>query len=159
MLDTSLGPGSPAEPNKLLCVRRGLSCRCPACGEGKLFDRYLSVVPSCDRCGVALHHHRADDFPPYIVMFIVGHIVGYGIYASETHVADIPLWTHAAIWPTLAVVLCLALLQPVKGAVVGLQFALGMHGFAQAARLQTAREPAGHRENEIERPARRGAEI
>ena len=161
MLDTSAESGAPVEPNKLLCVRRGLACRCPACGEGKLFERYLGVVPSCECCGVELHHHRADDFPPYIVMFIVGHLVGYGIYASETHIADIPLWIHAAIWPTLAIMLCLGLLQPVKGGVVGLQFALGMHGFAQAARRQAAHDPVGNdvREDEIERPARRGAEI
>jgi uncharacterized protein (DUF983 family) len=126
----------------LTCIRRGLMCRCPNCGQGRLFARYLGVVHSCDRCGTEFHHHRADDFPPYIVMFIVGHLVGYGIYASETHIADIPLWVHAAIWPTLALVLCLGLLQPVKGAVVGLQYGLGMHGFAKALRMRAASNPS-----------------
>lgn len=67
--------------------------------------------------------------PPYIVMFIVGHVIGYCVLVSETRF-EVPLAVQIAVWPTLTLVLCLALLQPVKGAVVGLQFALGMHGFA-----------------------------
>ena len=38
------------------------------------------------------------------------------------------------IWPALVAVLTLGLLQPVKGAIVGLQWVLGMHGFEDAAR-------------------------
>ena len=45
---------------------------------------------------------------------------------------EVPLWLQLAVWPALTLVLCLALLQPVKGAVVGLQYALGMHGFGAA---------------------------
>jgi uncharacterized protein (DUF983 family) len=146
---------APAAPGTLGAVRRGLLGRCPACGEGKLFGRYLKVVPECSACGLELHHHRADDFPPYIVMFIVGHLVGYGIYISETRFDDVPLWLHIAVWPALTLVLSLVLLQPVKGAVVGLQYALGMHGFAQAARMRAA--PAeGIGEDGLERRARRG---
>jgi uncharacterized protein (DUF983 family) len=119
----------PRERDLVTSVRRGFLCRCPACGEGRLFGRFLKVEPACTECGQAFHHHRADDFPPYIVMFLVGHIVGYGIYATETHVENVPLLLHAILWPSLAVILSLALLQPVKGAVIGLQYALRMHGF------------------------------
>ncbi len=44
--------------------------------------------------GRAFHHHRADDLPPYIVIIIVGHVVGYGIYTAETRFEDVPLWFH-----------------------------------------------------------------
>ena len=115
-----------------LAVRRAFMGRCPACGEGRLFGRFLKVADHCDACGQAFHHHRADDFPPYIVMFLVGHVIGYGIYTAEIRFDDVPLWFHLAVWPLLTVVLCLALLQPVKGAVVGLQYALRMHGFGAA---------------------------
>jgi hypothetical protein len=71
-------------------------------------------------------------------MFIVGHVVGYGIYASETGTMDVPIWAHLAIWPALTLVLSLALLQPIKGAVVGLQYGLRMHGFAEAVRARSA---------------------
>ena len=114
-------------------VGRGALGRCPACGHGRLFPRFLKVAEACDSCGQELHHHRADDFPPYIVIFIVAHVVGTGILIAETEFEGTPLWFHLAVWPLLTVVLCLALLQPVKGAVVGLQYALRMHGFAADA--------------------------
>ena len=116
----------------LQAVRRGFMGRCPACGQGRLFGRFLKVAERCDACGQELHHHRADDFPPYLVMFLVGHIIGYGIYTAEIRFEDVPLWFHLAVWPLLTIVLCLALLQPIKGGVVGLQYALGMHGFGAA---------------------------
>lgn len=117
-------------------VQRGFLGRCPACGRGRLFRRFLKVADRCNACGQALHHHRADDFPAYVVMFLVAHVVGYGIYAAETRFDAVPLWLHIAVWPTLTLVLGLALLQPVKGGIVGLQYALRMHGFG------SDREPA-----------------
>ena len=130
-----------ASPAGLQAVWRGFMGRCPACGEGRLFGRFLKVAPACSSCGQEFHHHRADDFPPYIVMFVVGHLLGYGIYVSEMKFEGLPLWLHAIMWPTLAILLCVGLLQPVKGAVVGLQYALRMHGFGKAA--ATLRSPAG----------------
>ncbi|WP_243368297.1 DUF983 domain-containing protein [Microvirga solisilvae] len=124
-------------------MRRGFLCRCPACNRGRLFGRFLKVVERCEDCGTEFHHHRADDLPPYIVIFIVGHLVGYGILMTETKM-EMPLWAHMAIWPLLTLVLSLALLQPVKGAVVGLQYALGMHGFGAAREKKKAeRETTG----------------
>ena len=116
---------------------RGFSGRCPACGRGRLFGRFLKVAEECETCGCELHQHRADDLPPYIVIALVGHLVGWGILISETRF-DVPLWLHLAVWPALTVVLALALLQPTKGAVVGLQYTLGMHGFDGAERRQDA---------------------
>jgi uncharacterized protein (DUF983 family) len=120
--DTAV-PQHPARVSALSAMGRGALNRCPACGRGRLFGRFLKVADRCEACGTEFHHHRADDFPPYIVMFIVGHLVGYGILMTETRM-DVPMWFH--------LVLCLGLLQPVKGAVVGLQYALGMHGFGAA---------------------------
>ncbi|WP_082494652.1 MULTISPECIES: DUF983 domain-containing protein [unclassified Methylobacterium] len=107
----------------------GFLGRCPHCGEGKIFGRFLKVRPECEACGLEMHHHRADDLPPYIVIFIVGHIVGYALLKMETEY-DVPLWFQLSFWPIVTLIMAMALLQPVKGAVVGLQYALGMHGFA-----------------------------
>jgi uncharacterized protein (DUF983 family) len=115
-------------------LRRGFMGRCPACGQGRLFGRFLKVRDECQSCGAELHHHRADDLPPYLVILIVAHLVGWGILTAETRFEEVPLWLHLALWPALTVILCVALLQPVKGAVVGLQYALGMHGFEAARR-------------------------
>jgi Protein of unknown function (DUF983) len=82
------------------------------------------------------------------VIFIVGHLVGYGILMTETKL-EMPMWIHLATWPALTLILCLTLLQPVKGAVVGLQYALGMHGFGAARTKKNADEDNardGHRD-------------
>jgi uncharacterized protein (DUF983 family) len=117
-------------------IGRGLRGRCPACGGDRLFSRFLKVAEQCRDCGTDLHHHRADDLPPYIVILIVGHILGWAILTAETRF-QVPLWLHLALWPLLALILCLLLLQPVKGAVVGLQYALGMHGFGSVGEPRT----------------------
>lgn len=113
-------------------MARGFRCRCPACGEGRAFGRFLKVVDRCEACGTELHHHRADDLPPYVVIFIVGHVIGYGILVAEMDFVT-PLWVHLTLWPTLTLVMAFLLMQPVKGAVVGLQLALGLGGFARTA--------------------------
>ena len=76
------------------------------------------------------------------MILIVAHLIGWGILTAETRF-DTPLWVHLAVWPAFTVVLCLLLLQPVKGAVVGLQYGLRMHGFDGARRKPpTARTTA-----------------
>jgi uncharacterized protein (DUF983 family) len=112
-------------------MRRGFHGRCPKCGEGPLFRSFVKTVDRCEHCGEEIHHHRADDFPAYIVVVIVGHIMVGGFLVLEA-VADLPLWLHLSIWIPLTIVLALALLRPVKGAIVGLQWALYMHGFGGA---------------------------
>ncbi len=110
---------------------RGLRTRCPHCGEGGMFRAYLKVADECSSCGEVLSHQRADDAPPYFVMMIVGHIIVAAVLGVEIEYAP-PLWLHAAIWIPLTIALSLALLPPVKGAIVGLQWATRMHGFGGA---------------------------
>ncbi len=107
---------------------RGFRGRCPNCGEGRLFRAYLKVVDRCAACGTELFHQRADDAPPYFVTLITGHVVVPGALAVEVAFAP-PLWMHALIWGPLTIAMALGLLQPVKGAIVGWQWATYMHGF------------------------------
>jgi uncharacterized protein (DUF983 family) len=107
---------------------RGLRGRCPACGEGRLFRAFLKVADHCPACGEAMHHHRADDAPAYFVILIVGHIVVPLALLIETEYA-LSYLTHALLWVPLTVGMSLALLQPIKGAIVGVQWAARMHGF------------------------------
>ena len=119
---------------------RGFLNRCPACGKGRLFAGYLETMDRCDQCGEALHHHRADDAPPYFTILIVGHLIVAGVFASEKLWAP-PIWLQMTIWLPATLILSLALLRPIKGAIVGLQWALYMHGFDPDA-------PAEHTEFE-----------
>lgn len=109
-------------------MKRGFFGRCPHCGEGKLFRSYLKVEDRCAVCGEELHHHRADDLPAYLVIFIVGHIV-VGAFMGMEAMTDWPGWVHLSIWVPITLIMSLALIGPIKGSIVGLQWAYYMHGF------------------------------
>jgi uncharacterized protein (DUF983 family) len=109
-------------------MARGLMCRCPSCSKGNLFRKFLKVNDACPHCGQELHHHKADDAPPYFTMMIVGHILIPAVVIVE-RVWHPDMLLQLAVWLTLTFGMTIALLQPVKGAIVGLQWALGMHGF------------------------------
>jgi uncharacterized protein (DUF983 family) len=109
-------------------LKRGFRGRCPRCGEGKLFRAFLKTADSCSNCGQDFTPHRADDLPAYLVIVIVGHIVVPLALMIETNYSP-PVALQLAIYLPLTFVASLALLQPVKGAVVGMQWALRMHGF------------------------------
>jgi uncharacterized protein (DUF983 family) len=119
---------STGERSILDSLLRGGRLTCPACGVGRMFRSYLKVSDHCPVCGEALHHHRADDAPPYFTIIIVGHIV-VGLVLAVEMAYHPPLWLHAALWLPLTVILAVVILMPIKGALVGLQWALRMHGF------------------------------
>ena len=121
-------PRAKPQRNVAEAMLRGMMCRCPACGKGKLFNGFLTVSPACSACGTELHHHRADDAPPYFTITIVGHIIIPAMLAVEFMYRP-EIWIHMSLWLTLTVILSLGFLRPVKGALVGLQWALYMHGF------------------------------
>ena len=102
--------------------------RCPNCGKGRMFRAFLKVADHCPACNEPLHHHRADDAPAYFVIVIVGHIVVPLAMSVEMSFAP-SYWWHAAMWLPLTLGLSLLLLQPIKGTLVALQWALRMHGF------------------------------
>ena len=112
-------------PKLPLALGRGLLCRCPACGQTKLFQGYLRVTPDCAACGAPLGLARADDAPPYFTILVVGHLVVPLMFMVERayHPA---LWLQMAVWLPMIAALTLLLLRPIKGATVGLMLALGM---------------------------------
>jgi uncharacterized protein (DUF983 family) len=127
---TTWRSGTAAKPKRDVwqAIARGFRGRCPRCGEGRLFRAFLKVVDHCPACNENLSHHRADDLPAYLVIVIVGHIVVPLALWIETDYAP-PVALQLAIYLPLTLAASLALLQPVKGAVVGLQWAFRMHGF------------------------------
>ncbi|MCX8569345.1 DUF983 domain-containing protein [Aminobacter sp. MET-1] len=109
-------------------IKRGLMGKCPHCGEGRLFASFVKTADRCEVCHEEIFHHRADDLPAYLVVVIVGHIVVGAFMAVEAS-STLSMWQHLAIWVPLTIISALALLRPIKGAVVGMQWALYMHGF------------------------------
>src|SRR5512147_1568191 len=113
-------------------VRRGFFSRCPRCGEGKLFRAFLKTADNCSECGLDFKPHRADDLPAYLVIVVVGHIVVPAVLWIETNYSP-AVWLQLSIYLPLTFIMSLLLLQPIKGAVVGFQWALRMHGFDENA--------------------------
>ena len=109
-------------------MKRGFRGRCPRCGEGKLFRAFLKVEDHCSVCGQDFTPHRADDLPAYLVIIIVGHIMVPLALMIETNYAP-AVALQLAIYLPATLIASLLLLQPVKGTVVGVQWALRMHGF------------------------------
>lgn len=95
-----------------------------------MFARFLKPAAACAQCAEALDGHQADDFPAYIVIILLGHIL-VPTMIEVNYLFDIPLGWQAAIWPTLTAALAVAMIQPVKGGVIAYQWARRMHGFAR----------------------------
>jgi uncharacterized protein (DUF983 family) len=121
-------PAPPADRPVGPAIGHGLRGRCPACGEGRMFARFLKPASACPHCGLALDGHQADDFPAYIVILLLGHIL-VPLMIEVNSALAIPLGWQALIWPGLAIILALAMIQPVKGAVIAVQWSRRMAGF------------------------------
>jgi uncharacterized protein (DUF983 family) len=109
-----------------LALWRGLLGRCPKCGKGAMFRAYLRVNPRCPVCYEDLSPQRADDAPAYLTLLIVCHVVGAGVLLSDPRA---PLIVAVSFWLAVTVLMSLLILPRMKGAVVGYQWALRMHGF------------------------------
>ncbi len=124
-------PASPDEADRPCwpAIRRGFAGHCPQCGEGKIFRAYLKVNDDCPSCGEEFHHQRADDAPPYLTIFIVGHVVAAMLMIADDAWPQLDMWIHMVLWPLVAILMSLWLLPGVKGALINYQWALRMHGF------------------------------
>jgi uncharacterized protein (DUF983 family) len=114
------GGGAPMPP-LLLTVWRGLAGRCPNCGKGKLFSGFLGFAPRCNVCGEDFSAADAGDGPAVFVMLFTGIILVGGALIVEILYSP-PYWVHAVLWGPLAIILPLAMLRPLKGLLVALQF-------------------------------------
>ena len=124
--------GRPVSRDLALAVGRGFIGRCPSCGRGAMFHAYLSVNPRCPACGEDLSAQRADDAPAFVALLVVCLVGGGGVLLSEDAWPQMPLLAVAILWLAVTAIATLLLLPRIKGAVVGYQWALRMHGFGAA---------------------------
>ena len=75
----------------------------------------------CD-CGVDVHAHVIPhDFPAYLVIVIVGHLV-VPLVLNVEMVYQPAYWVHALLWGPLILITTLLPLRPVKGLLIVLQY-------------------------------------
>lgn len=110
----------------------GLRCRCPACGEGALFQGFLTVRSRCPVCGVDLSAQDSGDGPVAFIVLIVGAIVVTLALLTEVRYGP-PVWLHLLLWLPLTLVLVLALMRPFKAVLIALQYKHRRHDFGESA--------------------------
>jgi uncharacterized protein (DUF983 family) len=109
---------------------RGFTGCCPRCDAAPLFVGWLRVAPHCPACGQDWSPQRADDFPSYLVILVLGHVLVPLMVAANMW-WDWPMGIQMVAWPGLAALLAMGLIRPTKGAVIGAQWALKLGGFAR----------------------------
>ena len=100
---------------------RGLTCKCPRCGRGKLFAGFLSLRPKCETCGLDYAFIDAGDGPAIFIIMIAGAIVVACALIVEIKYQP-PLWVHAVLWVPLILVTTLWPLRAMKSLLIALQF-------------------------------------
>ncbi|HEX6440941.1 MAG TPA: DUF983 domain-containing protein [Stellaceae bacterium] len=102
-------------------MRAALGCRCPRCGEGRLFKGLLTVRAACPACGLDLTAEDTADGPAVFAIFFLGLIVVGLAAAVELNFAP-PIWVHLLLWAPLIVVGAILLLRPLKAGLIALQY-------------------------------------
>jgi uncharacterized protein (DUF983 family) len=99
----------------------GIRCRCPRCGEGRLFRGFLKLPPRCESCGLELGFAEAADGPAVFFIFIVGFLIMIfaGIAEAMYHP---PPFVHLLLWLPVTVALSLLLMRPFKALMIALQY-------------------------------------
>lgn len=120
---------------------RGVRCKCPRCGEGRVFRKWLKPLERCPACTLDLTPQRADDFPAYIAILVTGHLLAPLIIILSLDFEMEPLAMMSILVP-LSLVMMLGMLQPSKGAVIAAQWWFGLHGFVKERRPEDSASDA-----------------
>jgi uncharacterized protein (DUF983 family) len=112
---------------------RGLKGICPRCGAAALFRKWLKPVDTCGHCHQDWSVQQADDFPAYIGIFVVGHLLAPVVIAMIGTFGMSPWLTLAIILP-VAVAMLIAMLQPTKGGVIAFLWWMGIGAFVKERR-------------------------
>ena len=102
-------------------ARAAFACRCPRCGEGRLFAGLLTVRTPCPVCGLDLSAEDAGDGPQVFVILFLGLIV-VGLAAWVELKFGPPIWVHIVLWAPLILVGAIAMLRPLKAGLIALQY-------------------------------------
>jgi uncharacterized protein (DUF983 family) len=100
---------------------RGLTCKCPRCGEGRLYSGFLTLRPDCEVCGLDYAFIDAGDGPAVFIIMIAGFIVVGSALVVEIKYQP-PFWVHAALWGPLILVTTLLPLRSMKALLIALQY-------------------------------------
>lgn len=99
----------------------GLRCRCPRCGEGRLFDGFITLKPRCEACGLDYGFADPADGPAFFIMMTMAFpVTAFGIWLELAY--EPPLWIHALITLPLLLLACVPVIRPLKGLFIASQY-------------------------------------
>ncbi len=105
-------------------IWRGLKCRCPKCGKGRLFHHFIEQVERCPVCEEPLARYRVGLFLPLVVMLVMMHVIAFVMLELELNGLGNPL-TYLITMIPLAIIIPLVILPSSKGGIIGLLWAQG----------------------------------
>jgi uncharacterized protein (DUF983 family) len=108
-------------PTLAQSVLRGLACKCPRCGKGKLYSGFLTLRPACESCGLDYAFIDSGDGPAVFIIMIAGAIVVACALIVEVKYEP-PFWVHAVLWLPLILATTLLPLRSMKSLLIALQF-------------------------------------
>jgi len=102
-------------------LEAALRCRCPRCGQGRLYRNLLEVRARCEHCDLDLAQNDAGDGAAALVILVLGAIiVGLAFWVEFRF--EPPLWLHAILWPLITIPLAIAMIRPTKAALIAIQY-------------------------------------
>jgi uncharacterized protein (DUF983 family) len=106
---------------KLSPYKTGMRGRCPRCGEGKLFDGFLTLKPRCEACGLDYSFADPADGPAFFVMmFVCIPALSFALWLELAY--EPPGWVHLVTTLPIVLLTCIPPLRPLKGWLVASQF-------------------------------------
>lgn len=95
--------------------------RCPHCGEGKLFKGFVTLEDKCNVCGQSFTFADSGDGPAVFVILFAGFLIIALMFWVESTYSP-PIWLHLVVFLPLTLIVCLGMLRPLKGLLIGLQY-------------------------------------
>jgi uncharacterized protein (DUF983 family) len=102
-------------------ARAALTCRCPRCGQGKLFDGLLEIRPACTECNLSFDGFDTGDGFAVPILIVLGAIVVGAAFWVDFHFHP-PLWVHALLWLPVTCVLVVVMTRYIKSFLAAQQY-------------------------------------
>lgn len=107
--------------NNLPAWKTGFSGKCPHCGQGHLFNGFLTLRDKCEVCELDYGFADPADGPAFFVMmFACVPVVVFGLWLEVAFRA--PMWVHLITTLPLLLITCILPLRPIKGWLVAQQY-------------------------------------
>ena len=102
-------------------VETGLRGNCPACGEGSLFNGFLSFHEDCEACGTDFRMEDAGDGPAVFVIFLTGIFI-IPMALAFYMVTGLPMIVTIILFSIIILIASLWLLRIMRGVMFNMQW-------------------------------------